>query len=64
MIEDRREAVRYCLKRAQAKDVIVLAGKGHESYQEIEGKRIPMDDREIVQEILTAQSQESGGSPA
>lgn len=64
MIEDRREAVRYCFKRAQAKDVIVLAGKGHESYQEIEGKRIPMDDREIVQEILTAQSQESGGSPA
>ena len=33
-------------------DVIVLAGKGHEDYQEIEGKKYHMDERELIQEIL------------
>lgn len=36
----------------QPGDVIVLAGKGHEDYQEIEGKKYHMDERELIQEIL------------
>ena len=37
VIEDRREAIKYALENAKEKDVIVLAGKGHENYQEIGG---------------------------
>ncbi len=52
MIEDRKEAIRYCLGQARPGDVIVLAGKGHESYQEIQGVKYPMDERKLVEEIL------------
>lgn len=51
-IIDRREAVRYCIEHAKEGDVIVLAGKGHEDYQEIKGIKYHMDDREIIQDIL------------
>ena len=51
-IADRREAIRYVLENAQSGDVIVLAGKGHEDYQEIMGKKYPMDERVIVAELL------------
>ena len=51
-IPDRREAIRYCLANAQAGDVIVLAGKGHEDYQEIKGQKFHFDEREVVAEIL------------
>ena len=37
---------------AQKGDIIVLAGKGHEDYQEIEGKKYPMDERVLIREIL------------
>ncbi len=50
MIADRKEAVRYAIDHAQAGDIILLAGKGHENYQEIRGVRYPMDDRELVRE--------------
>lgn len=49
---DRNEAVRYAIEHAQPEDVILLAGKGHETYQEICGKKYHMDDREIVLEAL------------
>lgn len=52
-IIDRREAVRYCIDHAEEGDVIVLAGKGHEDYQEIKGIKYHMDDREIIQDILS-----------
>ena len=45
---DRREAVCWALSQARAGDVIVLAGKGHETYQEINGVLYPLDEREIV----------------
>lgn len=48
MIKDRREAVAYAIRKRQAGDVILIAGKGHETYQEIQGVRYPMDDRELV----------------
>lgn len=52
-IIDRKEAIRYCIDHAQVGDVIVLAGKGHEDYQEINGKKYKMDERDLIQEILT-----------
>ena len=45
---DRREAIRFCLEQGRPGDVIVLAGKGHETYQEIQGVRYPLDEREVV----------------
>ena len=51
-IPDRREAIRWCLENAQEGDVIVLAGKGHETYQEIQGEKRPFDERVVIREIL------------
>lgn len=51
-IPDRREAIAYAIHHGQPGDVIVLAGKGHEDYQEIEGKKYPMDERVMIREIL------------
>ena len=52
VIENRREAIEYALKNANRNDVIILAGKGHENYQEINGGKHPFDEKEIVAEIL------------
>lgn len=49
---DRKEAIRYVIENGKPGDVIVLAGKGHEDYQEIEGKKYPMDERDIIADIL------------
>ncbi len=51
-IADRKEAIAYCIHHAQPGDVIVLAGKGHEDYQEIKGEKHHMDERELIAEIL------------
>ena len=51
-IEDRKEAIRYAILNGQPGDIIVLAGKGHEDYQEIKGVKYPMDERVLIQEIL------------
>ena len=51
-IADRKEAIRYVIANGQPGDVIVLAGKGHEDYQEIRGKKYPMDERVLIQEVL------------
>lgn len=51
-IADRKEAIAYCMHHAQPGDVIVLAGKGHEDYQEIRGEKHHMDERELIAEIL------------
>ena len=47
---DRRRAIGWALEQGRPGDVIVLAGKGHETYQEIDGVQYPMDEREIVKE--------------
>lgn len=52
VIENRREAIRYALNIAHKDDVIVLAGKGHENYQEINGVKHPFDEKIIVAELL------------
>ncbi len=51
-IPDRRQAIRWCLENAQEGDIVVLAGKGHEDYQEIKGKKYPFDERAIVAQLL------------
>jgi UDP-N-acetylmuramoyl-L-alanyl-D-glutamate--2,6-diaminopimelate ligase len=51
-IIDRKEAIKYCIENAILGDVIVLAGKGHEDYQEIKGVKHHMDERELIQDIL------------
>ena len=52
VIENRREAIRYALQHAKPSDVVVLAGKGHETYQEINGVRHPFDEKIVVSELL------------
>lgn len=49
---DRKEAIRYAIEHGQKGDVIILAGKGHETYQEIKGVKYDMDDRVLIQEVL------------
>lgn len=51
-IPDRREAIKYVIDNAEEGDCILLAGKGNEDYQEIEGVRYHMDEREIIADIL------------
>ncbi len=51
-ITDRKEAIRAAIRGGKAGDVIVLAGKGHEDYQEICGKKYHMDERELIAEVL------------
>ena len=51
-IIDRKEAIAYAIHHGQPGDIVVLAGKGHEDYQEIKGKKYPMDERVLIQEIL------------
>ena len=51
--QNRRKAIEYALKIAGKNDIILLAGKGHETYQAVGDEKIPMDEREIVREILS-----------
>ncbi|NLZ83036.1 MAG: UDP-N-acetylmuramoyl-L-alanyl-D-glutamate--2,6-diaminopimelate ligase, partial [Clostridiales bacterium] len=51
-IINRKDAIKYCIDNAIEGDVIVLAGKGHEDYQEIKGVKHHMDERELIQDIL------------
>ncbi len=57
-VPDRKEAIRYAILNAQDEDVIVLAGKGHEDYQEIKGVKYPMDERVLIREILSEMTEE------
>ena len=51
-IIDRKEAIKYAIANGRPGDVIVLAGKGHEDYQEIKGVKYPMDERVLIEEVL------------
>ena len=55
---DRKEAIRYAIEHGEPGDVIVLAGKGHEDYQEIRGVKYPMDERVLIAEVLEELAQE------
>lgn len=52
VVPNRKDAIRYCMENAQDGDIIVLAGKGHEDYQEIKGVKYHMDERELIAEII------------
>ncbi len=52
IIENRREAIRYALQMGREGDVIILAGKGHETYQEVMGVKKPFDEKVVVAELL------------
>ena len=55
---DRKEAIKYAIENGQPGDVIVLAGKGHEDYQEIKGVKYPMDERVLIAEVLEELAEE------
>ena len=52
MVPDRRDAIAWAVKRLRSDDILLVAGKGHETYQEIQGVRRPFDDREVVREEI------------
>lgn len=52
LIEDRREAIDLALRTAQPGDLVVIAGKGHETTQTVRGRKLPFDDRSVAREIL------------
>ena len=53
IINDRKEAIRYAIKNAFDGDIILILGKGHEDYQEINGVRYPFDERVIIKDIIS-----------
>ena len=57
MIQDREEAVLFAVEMARQGDILLIAGKGHENYQEIQGVRYPMDDRELVRKAVRLAAQ-------
>ena len=52
VIVDRKQAIKKAIEMMNTKDILILAGKGHETYQEINGVKNPFDEREIIKEIL------------
>ena len=52
VITDRKQAIKTACQLAQPNDIILIAGKGHETYQEIHGVRYEFDDMQHVQELL------------
>ena len=64
---DRRRAIGWALEQGRPGDVILLAGKGHETYQEVDGVQYPMDEREIVADWFRAREnrqERTGNLPA
>jgi UDP-N-acetylmuramoyl-L-alanyl-D-glutamate--2,6-diaminopimelate ligase len=51
-IADRKQAIKTACQLANPNDIILIAGKGHETYQEIQGVRYDFDDMKIVKELL------------
>lgn len=62
VIADRKQAIQYAVEHAGAEDIVVIAGKGHETYQEIKGVRYDFDDRLVLQEALIA-AQSAASTP-
>lgn len=52
VMPDREEAIKTACMMARDKDIILIAGKGHEKYQEIKGTKHPFDDKEVVERML------------
>jgi len=52
VIPDRREAINFAISMAEPGDVVLIAGKGHETYQQVKDKVLHFDDREVAREAL------------
>lgn len=52
VVADREEAIKTACMMAKEKDIVLVAGKGHETYQEIKGVKYPFDDKEVVARML------------
>lgn len=55
-IPDRKEAIKMAIKFAEPKDIVLVAGKGHETYQEINGVKHHFDDKEVIKDLVKAMS--------
>jgi UDP-N-acetylmuramoylalanyl-D-glutamate--2,6-diaminopimelate ligase (EC 6.3.2.13) len=60
VVIDRAEAIRRAVNMAEADDVIVIAGKGHETYQIFKDRTIPFDDREVARALIEARAGKGG----
>ena len=60
LVPDRREAVRLAVRQCRPGDVLLVAGKGHETYQEIRGARLALDDRKLVRAALDGEKNRQG----
>ena len=60
-VSDRREAIRFALRNASPDDLVLLAGKGHETYQIIGKEKRPFDERVVVREVLAEDDAAGGG---
>ena len=56
VVPDRREAITRAIQLAQPNDVVIIAGKGHETYQIVGGNKYHFDDREVASDALTAKA--------
>ena len=52
VIPDRKEAIQTAVRMANKEDIILVAGKGHEKYQDIKGIKYPFDDKEVLRELF------------
>jgi UDP-N-acetylmuramoyl-L-alanyl-D-glutamate--2,6-diaminopimelate ligase len=52
-IVDRREAIKTAISLAKPEDILLIAGKGHEKYQEIKGVKYPFDDKKVLIELFS-----------
>jgi UDP-N-acetylmuramoyl-L-alanyl-D-glutamate--2,6-diaminopimelate ligase len=64
MLLDRREAIEQALFLAGPGDLVLIAGKGHEDYQEIGTRRLPFDDRAVAREALQKIAARNAATPA
>ena len=56
IIVDRKDAIKYAIEKCKKNDIILLAGKGHETYEEINGKKYHFDEREVIKKIIEERS--------
>jgi UDP-N-acetylmuramoyl-L-alanyl-D-glutamate--2,6-diaminopimelate ligase len=63
-IFDRKRAISTALDLAEAGDCILVAGKGHETYQEFDGSVIPFDDRQVIRELWALKKKDTPASDA
>ena len=62
VVVDRKQAIQHAVQSAHADDVVVILGKGHENYQEVNGQRHPHDDAVFAQQVLEALSDQGGAA--